>query len=241
MVQVGERIPGNGELLSVGPDSATVRSGEKNIRLRHILKIEINISTPAVHDYNSLMTSTSKKRLLTGDTPRQERQALAANPPTILLANPDILHYSLLPDHRRWRELLGSLSVIALDELHSYRGVFGAHVSLVLRRLRRLTRLYGAQPAFIAASATIANPVELTEYVVGRPFEEIRGDAAGSGARRFIFWRPPLRVSWGDGPEPWTLTVFGFVEADYIFDSTRSYDDAIGSGLRARYESGSSR
>jgi DEAD/DEAH box helicase domain-containing protein len=130
---------------------------------------------------------------LTGDTPRDKRIALAADPPTILLANPDILHYSLLPDHRRWHHLLSSLGLVALDELHSYRGVFGAHVSLVLRRVRRLASHYGATPAFVAASATIANPVELAEHVVGVPFDEIRGDAAGSAARRFVFWRPPLR------------------------------------------------
>jgi DEAD/DEAH box helicase domain-containing protein len=131
--------------------------------------------------------------VLTGDTPREQRIELANNPPTILLANPDILHYSLLPDHRRWRQLLASLSLIALDELHAYRGVFGAHVALVLRRLRRLMHAYGANPGFIAASATIANPIELAEQVVGLKFEEIQGDAAGAGARRFVFWRPPLR------------------------------------------------
>jgi DEAD/DEAH box helicase domain-containing protein len=131
--------------------------------------------------------------VLTGDTPRQQRDALAADPPAILLANPDILHHSLLPEHRRWRSLLANLSVVAVDELHSYRGVFGAHVALVLRRLRRLANSYGAQPAFVAASATIANPVELAEHVVGVPFVEVHGDAAGAGARRFVFWRPPLR------------------------------------------------
>jgi DEAD/DEAH box helicase domain-containing protein len=131
--------------------------------------------------------------VLTGDTPRDERDALAAHPPAILLANPDILHHSLLPEHRRWRSLLGNLGVVAVDELHSYRGVFGAHVALVLRRLRRLAASYGGQPAFVAASATIANPVELAEHVVGLPFVEVHGDAAGAGARRFVFWRPPLR------------------------------------------------
>src|SRR5438874_1382867 len=131
--------------------------------------------------------------VLTGDTPRDERFALASEPPDILLANPDILHHSLLPDHRRWRELLGSLGVVVVDELHSYRGVFGAHVSLVLRRLRRLAVGYSADPAFVAASATIANPVELAEHVVGLPFVEVHGDSAGAGARRFLFWRPPLR------------------------------------------------
>ena len=131
--------------------------------------------------------------ILTGDTPADVRRELAQDPPAILLANPDILHHSLLPDHRRWRQLLGNLGVVVVDELHSYRGVFGAHVSLVLRRLRRLATLYGAQPVFVAASATIANPVELAEQVVGLPFREVHGDTAGSGPRRFLFWRPPLR------------------------------------------------
>src|SRR6266849_10529039 len=93
--------------------------------------------------------------VLTGDTPREVRIALADDPPAILLANPDILHHSLLPDHRRWRQLLGNLGIVVVDELHSYRGVFGAHVSLVLRRLRRLAALCGARPVFVAASATI--------------------------------------------------------------------------------------
>ncbi|HEY0582353.1 MAG TPA: DEAD/DEAH box helicase, partial [Chloroflexota bacterium] len=131
--------------------------------------------------------------VLTGDTPRERRLDLAANPPDILLANPDILHHSLLPDHRRWRLLLANLNIVVIDELHSYRGVFGAHVSLVLRRLRRLAAAYGARPAFVAASATIANPVELAEHVVGASFVEIHGDSAGAGPRRFLFWRPPLR------------------------------------------------
>jgi DEAD/DEAH box helicase domain-containing protein len=131
--------------------------------------------------------------VLTGDTPRERRLDLAANPPDILLANPDILHHSLLPDHRRWRLLLANLNIVVIDELHSYRGVFGAHVSLVLRRLRRLAAAYGARPAFVAASATIANPVELAEQVVGLSFVEVHGDSAGAGPRRFLFWRPPLR------------------------------------------------
>ncbi|GAC1316904.1 MAG: hypothetical protein NVSMB2_10110 [Chloroflexota bacterium] len=150
--------------------------------------------------------------VLTGDTPREERAAMALHPPHIVLANPDILHHSLLPDHRRWRRLLGNVSVVVVDELHAYRGVFGAHVSLVLRRLRRLASSYGASPVFVAASATIGNPVELAQEVVGAPFVEIRGDAAGVGARRFVFWRPPLR---GDEMANEHESVFG--EAAAVF------------------------
>jgi DEAD/DEAH box helicase domain-containing protein len=150
--------------------------------------------------------------VLTGDTPRDERQRLAHAPPTILLANPDILHRSLLPDHHRWRALLANLDVVAVDELHSYRGVFGAHVALVMRRLRRLAAEYGARPAFVAASATIANPVELAQKVLGLPFVEVHGDSAGAGARRFLFWRPPLR-----GDESLNEHESVFLEAASIF------------------------
>jgi DEAD/DEAH box helicase domain-containing protein len=153
--------------------------------------------------------------VLTGDTPRDERQRLAANPPAILLANPDILHRSLLPDHRRWRGLLANLGVVAVDELHAYRGVFGAHVALVLRRLQRLAVGYGARPAYVAASATIANPVELASEVIGQPFVEVHGDASGAGARRFLFWRPPLR-----GDESLNEHESVFLEAAAIFAET---------------------
>ncbi len=156
--------------------------------------------------------SRPRVAVLSGDTPRDLRIELAADPPAILLANPDILHYHLLPDHRRWRRLLAGLQVVVVDELHSYRGVFGAHVALVLRRLRRLAGLYGAAPSFVAASATIANPVELAEHVVGVPFEEVQGDSAGSGPRRFLFWRPPLL---GDASANEHESVFG--EAAAVF------------------------
>ncbi len=131
--------------------------------------------------------------VLTGDTPRDERARLIAQPPHILLANPDILHHSLLPNHRRWRAFLAGLDLVVLDELHTYRGVFGAHVALLVRRLRRLAAAYGAQPAFVAASATIGNAQELAEAVVGLRFVPVVGDAAGAGPRRLLLWRPPLR------------------------------------------------
>jgi DEAD/DEAH box helicase domain-containing protein len=131
--------------------------------------------------------------VLTGDTPRDEREQLLAQPPEILLANPDILHHSLLPNHRRWRSFLAGLDVVVLDELHTYRGVFGAHVALLNRRLRRLAAAHGAEPVFIAASATIGNAQELAEAVVGLPFVPVVGDAAGAGACRLLLWRPPLR------------------------------------------------
>lgn len=131
--------------------------------------------------------------VLSGDVRGIERDRLRSQPPQILLANPDIVHHDLLRQHHRWRTFLGGLDFIVLDELHAYRGVFGSHCALILRRLRRLAALYGAHPTCIAASATIANPVELAENLVGAPFSLVQGDGAGASARRFLFWRPPLR------------------------------------------------
>ena len=129
--------------------------------------------------------------LLSGDVAQDERNRLRGQPPTVLLANPDILHFELLYRHSRWERLLANLSFVVLDELHTYRGVFGAHVGLILRRLRRLAERYGARPTFIAASATIANPAELAEQLVGLPFKTISAAGAGTTERRFLFWRPP--------------------------------------------------
>ena len=88
---------------------------------------------------------------------REERRWIADHG-DVVLTNPDFLHFALLPQHRRWSRLLGSLRYVVLDECHAFRGVFGAHVAAVLRRLRRLAALYGAEPTFLLASATTADP-----------------------------------------------------------------------------------
>ncbi len=128
--------------------------------------------------------------LLDGDVAGEDRDRMRAAPPHILIANPDIVHYELLARHGRWRQVLAGLRFIVLDELHAYRGAFGAHVSLILRRLLRLAARYGAHPAIIAASATIANPGDLAESLAGRQFQVITGDGAGAHRRRFLFWQP---------------------------------------------------
>lgn len=139
--------------------------------------------------------ATVRVARLDGDVPASEREALRASPPNVLLANPDIVHHDLLLRHRRWRGFLANLQFVVLDELHSYRGVFGANVGLILRRLLRLAAREGATPTIIAASATIANPAELAGQLTGRAFVSISGEEAGARARRFILWRPPLRGS----------------------------------------------
>ncbi|MBC8075057.1 MAG: DEAD/DEAH box helicase, partial [Chloroflexales bacterium] len=128
---------------------------------------------------------------LDGDTPRAERDVVRARA-QIILSNPDMLHRTVLPDHRRWQALLGRLRFVVLDEAHTYRGVFGSHVALVLRRLRRLCAHYGAAPQFICCSATSANPHEHLAALVGEPVTIIDGDGAPQGARSFVLWNPPV-------------------------------------------------
>ena len=126
-----------------------------------------------------------------GDTPREERPAIRRRS-NLILTNPDMVHVSVLPHHKRWAELIAKLRYVVVDEAHVYRGVFGSHVANVLRRLRRVARLYGAEPRFILASATIANPLELAGRLVGTGFRLIDSDGAPKASRRIAIWNPPL-------------------------------------------------
>jgi DEAD/DEAH box helicase domain-containing protein len=126
-----------------------------------------------------------------GDTPRDDRPAIRRRS-NLVLTNPDMLNMSVLPHHKHWNEFLAGLRFVVVDEAHTYRGVFGSHVANVLRRLRRVARLYGSEPRFVCASATIANPAELAEGLVGRPFELVGGDGAPRAGRRIAIWNPPV-------------------------------------------------
>ncbi len=126
-----------------------------------------------------------------GDTPAAQRAAVRASA-NIVLTNPDMLHLAVLPNHQSWRRFLGSLAVIVLDEAHVYRGIFGSHVALVLRRLRRICTLYGARPQFVLASATIGNPQQHLEALIGDEIALVDQDGAPHGPRTLIFWNPPL-------------------------------------------------
>ncbi len=126
-----------------------------------------------------------------GDTPQAARRG-AREGARILLSNPDMLHVGILPQHFRWKPFLGRLRFVVIDEMHVYRGVFGSNVANVLRRLRRLCRLHGSSPQFICTSATIANPREFAERLLGLPVEVIDKDGAPAGPRWFALWNPPL-------------------------------------------------
>jgi DEAD/DEAH box helicase domain-containing protein len=109
-----------------------------------------------------------------------------------VLTNPDMLHLGILPNHQSWRRFLCRLRYVVIDEVHAYRGVFGSHVGNVMRRLRRLLDGYGAKPQFICCSATIANPREHVERLVGLHFEVVDIDGAPHGRKDFVLWNPPL-------------------------------------------------
>lgn len=128
-----------------------------------------------------------------GDTPRGKRSSIRAAD-GILITNPDMLHSGILPFHNKWRSLLGALEYAVVDEIHTYRGVFGSHVANVLRRLQRLCRFYGSDPLFICASATIANPREHAERLIERPFTLIdeSHNGAPQGRKDFILYNPPI-------------------------------------------------
>ncbi len=132
-----------------------------------------------------------RQAIYDGDTPKDERPAIRRRS-NLVLTNPDMLHVGVLPNHRSWGDFLANLRWVVVDEAHTYRGVFGSHVANVLRRLRRLARAYGSEPRFLLASATIANPVELAERLVGMPFELVDDDGAPRAGREVAMWNPPL-------------------------------------------------
>jgi DEAD/DEAH box helicase domain-containing protein len=126
-----------------------------------------------------------------GDTPQDARRAIRGRA-HIVLSNPDMIHSGILPHHPRWAKLFENLRYVVIDELHAYRGVFGSHLTNVLRRLRRICRHYGSTPTFVCSSATIANPRELAEALVEQPFELVSESGAPRGEKFFLFVNPPV-------------------------------------------------
>ena len=129
--------------------------------------------------------------IYTGDTPHAERGAIRRHAAAVF-TNPDMLHVGVLPNHRAWSRLLRGLRYVVVDEAHVYRGVFGSHVAVLLRRLRRLCHRYGSAPQFILSSATLGNPQEHAERLIGLPFHAVTEDGSPYGGKTFIFWDSPV-------------------------------------------------
>jgi DEAD/DEAH box helicase domain-containing protein len=126
-----------------------------------------------------------------GDTPSDARKAIRERG-HVILSNPDMLHTGILPHHTKWVRLFENLRYIVLDELHTYRGVFGSHLTNVLRRLRRVARFYGSDPQFICCSATIANPGELAGQLIEKKVEVVEENGAPAAEKLFVFYNPPM-------------------------------------------------
>ena len=155
------------------------------LRLRQLAgRLGLDGAAPAVAAYD-------------GDTPT-ERRAEVRDRGRVVLTNPDMLHFGVLPHHQRWAGFLGRLDYLVLDELHAYRGVLGSHVANVVRRLLRVARAYGADPVVVAASATVGNPAEHAERLTGRGFTLVDQDEAHAGAREFVVWQPPAADAAGE-------------------------------------------
>ncbi len=146
---------------------------------------------------SSLKAQTSKLaapisvRPYDGDTPSAQRSTIR-DEARLLVTNPDMLHVGILPHHTRWMRFFSNLRFVVLDEIHTYRGIFGGHVANVLRRMQRICRFYGSDPRFVCASATIANPRELAERLIEAPVALVDDDGAPRGEKHVVLYNPPL-------------------------------------------------
>jgi len=140
-----------------------------------------------------------------GDTPDAERRKIRSHPPRVLITNPDMLHLGLLAFHDSWKNFFGRLAFVVLDEVHTYKGIFGTHIAQVLLRLQRVCRLHGATPRFVASSATVANPGEFVSTLIGSEVAVVDRSGAPSAERHFIFLNPVL--------SPYTVAAKLFVKA----------------------------
>ncbi|MCD1295796.1 DEAD/DEAH box helicase [Methanocella sp. CWC-04] len=149
-----------------------------NDQLKTLISMDSELGTkamPAVYD---------------GDTPQSSRAGIR-DTSRIIISNPYAIH-KYLPWHDRWRRFFSNLKYVIIDEAHMYRGVFGSNVAMLLRRLRRILKRYGSDPVFILSSATISNPVELSNKLTGKDFVAVSKDGSGRGKKYFMLWNPPL-------------------------------------------------
>ena len=144
-----------------------------------------------LYELIELMQVDVKTYTYDGDTPAAARRAVR-QAGHVVVTNPDMLHSGILPQHTKWVKLFENLQYIIIDEIHSYRGIFGSNLANVLRRLLRLCEFYGSHPKFILCSATIQNPKELAETLIGRPVKLIDNNGAPSGEKHYIFYNPPV-------------------------------------------------
>ncbi|HHU49707.1 MAG: DEAD/DEAH box helicase [Caldicoprobacterales bacterium] len=144
-----------------------------------------------LHELMDILGQPIKTYTYDGDTPVSARKAIR-QAGHIVVTNPDMLHSGIMPHHTKWVKLFENLKYVVIDEIHTYRGVFGSHLANVLHRLHRICKFYGSNPQFICCSATIANPKELTERIISREAELIDENGAPSGKKHLVFYNPPV-------------------------------------------------
>lgn len=188
------RLAGGGTALLIGPTKALAQD-----QLRALGALGVPGLVPATYD---------------GDASPEARTWARANA-NVILTNPEMLHCGLLPHHERWATFLHRLRYVVVDELHTFRGVFGSHVAHVLRRLRRLCARYGSDPTFVFASATIGDPSGLASALIGAPVAEVTDDGSPRGERLVALWNPPM-VDAGTGARVSAHKVTAALVADLV-------------------------
>jgi len=198
----------NARALYLFPTKALTQDQLSNLQ-------SIQLKIPFGHDVQNL-----KPSIYDGDTPQRDRPSIRKNA-SILLTNPDMLHTGILPHHTNWADFFRNLKFVVIDELHTYRGVFGSHVANVIRRLKRVAAFYGASPQFILTSATIGNPRELAEKLTESPITLIDEDGSARGERHFIIYNPPI-VNESLG-----------LRASALLESVRLAQDVLSAGVQS--------
>ncbi|MGE0058173.1 MAG: DEAD/DEAH box helicase [Dehalococcoidia bacterium] len=175
-----------------------------------------------------------------GDTPADARRAVRAAG-NIVVSNPDMLHTGILPHHTKWMKLFENLRYVVIDELHQYRGVFGSHVANVIRRLHRICEFYGSRPIFISTSATIGNPLELAESLIGRPAQLVSENGAPRPEKHIAIYNPPvvnanlgIRRSALSAAESLTARLLQIGTQTITFAPSRMTVERLVHGLRSR-------
>ncbi len=144
-----------------------------------------------LEQWNAALSAPIPAATYDGDTPSNARGQVRRRA-RLLITNPDMLHTGILPNHANWADFFARLEYVVIDEMHTYRGVFGSHVANVIRRLKRIAAFHGAAPQFILTSATIANPAELAGWLIEEPVALVDDDGSPRGPKHFLFYNPPI-------------------------------------------------
>ncbi len=190
----------SGKSLAFGLPALTALQADDRARVLYLAPTKA-LAADQLRGLRELRLPFLRSATYDGDTPEEERDWVRSHGNWVL-SNPDMLHRGLLPGHRRWASFWRRLRYVVVDECHTYRGLFGAHVALVLRRLQRVCASYGSAPTFLLASATSWQPARSAARLIGRPVVEVASDDSPHGERTFALWEPALTALRGEQGAP---------------------------------------